>query len=106
MRVVFLGPPGAGKGTQAQRLKEHLGVAHLSTGEVLRDAGRAGTRLGKEAARNMQAGRLVPDDVVIGIVAERLVELGYRSVLHYAGGKEDWRAAGCRSRAAMRELSA
>jgi adenylate kinase len=51
-----------------------LGVAHLSTGEVLRDAGRAGTRLGKEAARNMQAGRLVPDDVVIGIVAERLVE--------------------------------
>ena len=74
MRVIFLGPPGAGKGTQAQRLKDYLGVAHLSTGEMLRDAGHAGTPLGKQAARYMQAGQLVPDDVVVGIVVNRLEE--------------------------------
>jgi adenylate kinase len=74
MRIVFLGPPGAGKGTQAQRLKDYLGVAHLSTGELLRAAGEAGTPLGREALRCMQAGQLVPDEVVIGIVAERLME--------------------------------
>jgi adenylate kinase len=72
MRIVFLGPPGAGKGTQAQRLKDYLGVAHLSTGELLRAAGEAATPLGREALRSMQAGRLVPDEVVVGIVAERL----------------------------------
>jgi adenylate kinase len=74
MRIVFLGPPGAGKGTQAQRLKDYLGVAHLSTGELLRAAGEAGTPLGREAMRSMQAGQLVPDEVVVGIVAERLNE--------------------------------
>jgi adenylate kinase len=72
MRIVFIGPPGAGKGTQAERLKEHLGIAQLSTGDMLRDAGCEGTPLGREAARYMNAGKLVPDDVVIGIVAERL----------------------------------
>jgi adenylate kinase len=72
MRIVFLGPPGAGKGTQAQRLKDYLGIAHLSTGEMLRDAARAKTKLGLEAARHMQAGELVPDDVVVGVVADRL----------------------------------
>src|SRR3954469_7921536 len=72
MRIVFLGPPGAGKGTQAQRLKDYLKVAHLSTGEMLRDAGEAGTPLGQEAARYMNAGKLVPDDVVVGIVADRI----------------------------------
>ena len=72
MRIVFLGPPGAGKGTQAQRLKDHLGVAHLSTGEILRDAGRSGTPLGTEAARYMQTGQLVPDEVVVSIVVDRL----------------------------------
>lgn len=72
MRIVFLGPPGSGKGTQAQRLKEHLGVAHLSTGEMLRDA--ENTPLGRKAAQYMLAGQLVPDDVVIQIVAERLSE--------------------------------
>jgi adenylate kinase len=74
MRIVFLGPPGAGKGTQAQRLKDYLGIAHLSTGEMLRDAARAETRLGLEAARHMQAGQLVPDDVVVGVVDDRLVD--------------------------------
>jgi adenylate kinase len=74
MRIVFLGPPGAGKGTQAQRLKDYLGIAHLSTGEMLRDAGRAATPLGREAVRYMHAGQLVPDDVVVGVVADRLVQ--------------------------------
>ena len=74
MRIVFLGPPGAGKGTQAQRLKDYLHVAHLSTGEMLRDAAKAGTPLGREAARFMNAGQLVPDDVVVGIVVDRLAE--------------------------------
>jgi adenylate kinase len=72
MRIVFLGPPGAGKGTQAQRLKDYLGIAHLSTGEMLRDAEEEGTSLGREAARYMRAGELVPDDVVVGIVSDRL----------------------------------
>jgi adenylate kinase len=72
MRIVFLGPPGAGKGTQAQRLKAYLGIAHLSTGEMLRDA--EDTPLGRRAARYMLAGQLVPDDVVVGIVVDRLSE--------------------------------
>jgi adenylate kinase len=72
MRIVFLGPPGAGKGTQAQRLKDYLGIAHLSTGEMLREAG--DTPLGREADRYMNAGQLAPDDVVLGIVIERLAE--------------------------------
>jgi adenylate kinase len=74
MRIVFLGPPGAGKGTQAQQLKEYLHVAHLSTGEMLRDAFDAGTPLGQEAACYMNAGQLVPDDIVVGIVVDRLRE--------------------------------
>ncbi len=72
MRIVFLGPPGAGKGTQAQRLKDYLGIAHLSTGEILRDA--QDTPLGQAAGRYMLAGQLVPDDIVVGIVVERLSE--------------------------------
>ncbi len=72
MRIVFLGPPGAGKGTQAQLLRDHLGIAHLSTGEMLREADEAGTPLGREAGNRMRAGQLVPDDVVIGVVADRL----------------------------------
>lgn len=74
MRIVFLGPPGSGKGTQAQRLKDYLDIAHLSTGEMLRDADQAETPLGRQAARYMNAGQLVPDDVVVGIVIERLAE--------------------------------
>jgi adenylate kinase len=74
MRIVFLGPPGSGKGTQAQRLKDYLHVAHLSTGEMLRDAEQAGTALGREAARYMNSGQLAPDDVVVGVVVDRLKE--------------------------------
>jgi adenylate kinase len=74
MRIVFLGPPGSGKGTQAQRLKDYLQVAHLSTGEMLRDAVQTGTRLGRTADSYMSTGRLVPDDVVLAIVVDRLAD--------------------------------
>jgi adenylate kinase len=68
----MIGPPGAGKGTQAKRLERRDGVPQISTGDMLRDAEAAGTALGREAARYMLDGRLVPDEVVIGIVDERL----------------------------------
>ena len=69
---MIMGAPGAGKGTQARLLEERRGVSHISTGDILRDARRAGTALGREAERYMAQGLLVPDDVVIGIVADRL----------------------------------
>ena len=72
VRAVIMGPPGAGKGTQAKLLQERRGVPHISTGDILRDARHAGTALGREAERYMAQGLLVPDDVVIGIVADRL----------------------------------
>ena len=72
VRAVIMGPPGAGKGTQAKLLEERRGVPHISTGDILRDARHAGTALGREAERYMAQGLLVPDDVVIGIVADRL----------------------------------
>jgi len=71
-RLIMLGPPGAGKGTQAQRLVEELGVPQVSTGDMLRAARRSDSELGRKAAEYMDAGELVPDDVVIGIVEERL----------------------------------
>jgi adenylate kinase len=74
MRIVLLGPPGAGKGTQAARVVEARGVTHISTGDILRANVRAGTDLGVEAKRYMDAGELVPDDVIIGMVGERLTE--------------------------------
>lgn len=73
-KLMMLGPPGAGKGTQAQRLSEDYGIPQISTGDMLRGARRKGTELGKKAAKFMDAGELVPDEVVIGIVAERLEE--------------------------------
>jgi adenylate kinase len=72
VRIVMMGPPGAGKGTQAKRVAERLGVPHISTGDMLRQAVAAGTPLGRQARRIMDEGRLVPDAVVIGIVDERL----------------------------------
>lgn len=72
VRIVMIGPPGAGKGTQARRLERREEVPQISTGDMLRDAEAAGTELGRAAARYMLAGQLVPDDVVIGIVEERL----------------------------------
>ncbi len=72
MRLVIMGTPGAGKGTQAKLLAERVGACHISTGDMLRDAIRHGTRLGREAQRSVEQGQLVPDDVVNGIVEERL----------------------------------
>jgi adenylate kinase len=69
---VFLGPPGAGKGTQAERLKEDLRLEHLATGDLLRSEVAAGSALGREAKQYMEAGELVPDDVVIGMIRGRL----------------------------------
>ncbi len=71
--LIFLGPPGAGKGTQAKRVSSSLGVPQISTGDMLRAARKEGTPLGKEASRFMDSGKLVPDELVIGIVKERIV---------------------------------
>ncbi len=72
MNLIFLGPPGAGKGTQAARVLEHYGLVHISTGAMLRDAIAEGTEMGKLAKGYMDKGALVPDDVIIGIVDDRL----------------------------------
>jgi adenylate kinase len=72
LNLILLGPPGAGKGTQAARLKARYGIAHLSTGEMLREAVAAGTAVGREAKGIMAAGRLVPDELINRLVAERI----------------------------------
>jgi len=72
VKIVLLGGPGAGKGTQADKLKEYYGVPHISTGEVLREARASGTELGKKAAEYMDAGKLLPDDIILGIINEKL----------------------------------
>lgn len=74
MRLVLLGPPGAGKGTQSARLVEKLAIPQLSTGDMLRAAVAAGTPIGLKAKALMDAGQLVPDDVVIGIIDQRIDE--------------------------------
>ena len=74
MQAILLGPPGAGKGTQAKMLTERYGVPQVSTGDILRAAVAVGTPLGKEAKAYMDRGALVPDEVVIGIVRDRLGE--------------------------------
>jgi adenylate kinase len=72
VRTILLGPPGAGKGTQAARIVDAYGVPHISTGDILRANVREGTALGAEAKRFMDAGDLVPDEVIIGMVGDRL----------------------------------
>ena len=74
MKIVFLGPPGAGKGTQSARLVKKYGIAQLSTGDMLRAAVNAETVIGLKAKAVMEAGELVSDDIVIGLVAERIDE--------------------------------
>lgn len=72
MKVIFLGSPGAGKGTQAAILRERYGLAHISTGDILRDNVRNGTTLGRTAREYMDSGRLVPDEVIVAMMEERL----------------------------------
>jgi len=72
MRMILLGPPGAGKGTQATFLTKHFGIPQISTGDMLRTAVKAGTPLGLAAKKVMDAGKLVSDDIIIGLVKERL----------------------------------
>ncbi len=72
MKLIFIGPPGSGKGTQAKRLAGRFGIPHISTGDMLREAVAEGTELGKKADAIMKSGALVPDDVMIGMIRERL----------------------------------
>ena len=72
MRLVLLGAPGSGKGTQAQRLRDEKGIPQVSSGDLLRDAVKRGTDLGKRARAAMDAGELVSDEIVLGLIRERL----------------------------------
>jgi adenylate kinase len=72
LNLILLGPPGAGKGTQAERLREDFAVPHISTGDILREQVAEGTELGKEAKRYMDAGELVPDEVIVGMIIDRI----------------------------------
>ena len=74
MRIVLVGPPGAGKGTQAERLSERLGVPHISTGDMFRENIKNDTELGREAKRFSDAGDLVPDEVTVAMVKDRLAK--------------------------------
>src|SRR5512138_3959166 len=74
MRLILLGPPGAGKGTQAAFIKERFGIPQISTGDMLRAAIKAGTPLGLAAKKVMDAGSLVSDDIIINLVKERIKE--------------------------------
>jgi adenylate kinase len=72
LKLIFIGPPGSGKGTQAKRLASRFGIPHISTGDMLREAVAAGTPVGQQAASIMAAGQLVPDDLMIAMIDDRL----------------------------------
>ena len=74
MKLILLGAPGAGKGTQAEVISEHLHIPTISTGNIIREALKSGTELGRQAKEYMDSGKLVPDEIVIGIIRDRLAE--------------------------------
>ncbi|MFN3149715.1 adenylate kinase [Bremerella sp.] len=79
MRIIFLGPPGVGKGTQSQKLVEFLNIPHISTGEMLREAIRNKTELGLKVAAQMEGGRLAADEIVVQLVRQRLAQADCRN---------------------------
>jgi adenylate kinase len=85
MNIILLGPPGAGKGTQARRLQERRGMVQLSTGDMLREAVAQGSEVGREAKSVMEAGQLVSDEIVIGVVSERLDKPDVRNGVIFDG---------------------
>jgi len=96
MRLIFLGGPGSGKGTQAKKLVEKYDLTHISTGDLLRKAMKEGTKLGTTAKKYVDAGNLVPDDVILGMIKEKLKEIdggfifdGFPRTLEQARGLED-----------------
>jgi adenylate kinase len=78
LNLILLGPPGAGKGTQAERLREDFGLPHISTGDILRAQVADGSELGRQAQRYMDAGELVPDEVIVGMITERVADADAR----------------------------
>ena len=79
MKIIFLGPPGAGKGTQAARLAADLSIAHISTGDMLREAVRSGSELGRQVEEIMDAGQLAPDELLVSLISERIGESDCRN---------------------------
>ena len=96
MKLILLGAPGAGKGTQAEILSAKLGIPTISTGNILRAAIKDQTPIGMEAKSYMDAGKLVPDAVIIGIVAQRLEQPGLGRMTHIRGGGGTGGGAGAR----------
>ncbi|MFA6870438.1 MAG: nucleoside monophosphate kinase, partial [Methanomethylophilus sp.] len=84
-KIVLLGPPGAGKGTQGEKLENELGYVRLSTGDMLREAVRKGTSLGVKAKTYMDAGALVPNDLIINLMKEKIASLGNNAGIIFDG---------------------